>query len=89
MVGLTRIGPFAHILEEVLDAVRIAQIAATPGLVSYMLSAVDCLSDLLLAACKGGDLPPGFETSLLFALAEISGINFDTGTAAQSPPPSD
>ena len=86
MVGFTRIVPFAHRLEAVLDAVRIAQIATTPGLVSCMLSAVDCLSDLLLAASKGVDLPPGFETPHLFALAEISGISFDNDTAAQSLP---
>ena len=83
MVGFTRIVPFAHILEAVLDAVRIAQIAPTPGLVNCMLSAVDCLSDLLLAASKGIDLPPGFETPHLFALAEISGISFSDDTQAQ------
>src|SRR5664279_5660075 len=86
MVGFTRIVPFAHRLEAVLDAVRIAQIATTPGLVSCMLSAVDCLSDLLLAASKGVDLPPGFETPHLLALAEISGISFDNDTATQSLP---
>ncbi|MDP8998449.1 MAG: chemotaxis protein CheA [Pseudomonadota bacterium] len=86
MVGFTRIVPFAHRLEAVLDAVRIAQIATTPGLVSCMLSAVDCLSDLLLAASKDVDLPPGFETPHLFALAEISGISFDNETVAQSLP---
>jgi two-component system chemotaxis sensor kinase CheA len=76
MVGFSRIVPFAHTLETVLDAARTSQITVSPDLASCMLRSVDCLSDLIHAAAKGINLPPGFESPHAFALAEMAGINF-------------
>ena len=75
MLGFSRIVPFAHTLEAVFDAARLKHIAITEELASSALRAVDCLSDLILAAGKGVDLPAGFEQTQTQSLTKAAGIS--------------
>ena len=75
MLGFTRIVPFAHTLEAVFDAARLNHIAITEELSSIALRAADCLSDLIVAAGKGVDLPAGFEQPLSLSLTRAAGIS--------------
>jgi two-component system, chemotaxis family, sensor kinase CheA len=94
MLGFARIVPFAHTLEAVLDAARLRQIAITEDLATTALRAVDCLSDLILAASKGTDMPAGYEAAHIVALTKAAGIAISaaapamaTGPAARQDPP--
>ncbi len=85
MLGFSRIVPFAHTLEAVLDAARLKRIPITDQLASAALRAVDCLSDLVIAAGKGVDLPSGFESSQSAALVNVAGISITTSNVAAMP----
>ena len=46
---------FAHVLEDLLDAVRKRELAISPDVISLLLHAVDALRALVPAAAEGND----------------------------------
>jgi two-component system chemotaxis sensor kinase CheA len=64
-IGLTRLGEFAHRIEDLLDTLRSGAAAVTPELVTFLLQVVDFLRSSLPAAVAGRDeLTPAGEALL-------------------------
>lgn len=87
MLGFTRVVPFAHTLEAVLDAARLKRVAITEELAVCALRATDCLSDLIVASGKGVDLPAGFEQPLSHSLIKAAGISVSAVQSADGASP--
>jgi two-component system chemotaxis sensor kinase CheA len=66
MFGFTEITGFTHILETLLDKVRVAEKKVTQSLVDQLLHAVDCLRDMLRATQAQAE----FDTPLILEIQQ-------------------
>ncbi|MBF0400181.1 MAG: chemotaxis protein CheA [Magnetococcales bacterium] len=71
--GFTALSRYTHKAENVLDGVRSGKLAITPGLMSALLEALDCLKGFLLGA-RGGTSPDELRLqSSLERFAQLTG----------------
>jgi two-component system, chemotaxis family, sensor kinase CheA len=69
--GFERLAAFADMFETVVEAIKRADITATPDVVDVLLSANDILTDLVESAHAQVELPAGYERDSRTALARL------------------
>ncbi|PIR39294.1 MAG: chemotaxis protein CheA [Alphaproteobacteria bacterium CG11_big_fil_rev_8_21_14_0_20_39_49] len=71
--GLNRITSFTHILEELLDAMREGDLAPTREVTDALLSSVDIVRQMIVAAQSGAEAAAGIENEVAEHLRSVLG----------------
>lgn len=78
LLEFTNLAGFAHVVEDLLEALRNRQVVASPSLISLLLKAIDVLRVLVPAASEGNDKLSDSHEELKRKIAEcVSGGNVD------------
>ncbi len=81
-LGLPRLEQIAHAVENVLGRVRDRELAATPGVVSAVLSALDCIRAIVAGVAATGAEPAGDDGPMVAMLERAAGGHADEAEPA-------
>src|SRR5471030_785812 len=71
--GYERLVEFSHVFENVLDAIRHGNLAASPDAIDVLFAASDMLTDLVESARSDVDLPSNYEADCRTVLERVMG----------------
>jgi chemotaxis protein histidine kinase CheA len=71
--GYERLVEFSHVFENVLDAIRHGNLAASPDAIDVLFAAGDMLTDLVESARSDVDLPSNYEADCRTVLERVMG----------------
>jgi two-component system chemotaxis sensor kinase CheA len=80
--GFSRITSFTHILEELLDAMREGELAATREVTDALLLSVDIVRQMVVAAQSNEEAPDGIENDVAEQLRSVLGKSGDSSIEA-------